>query len=466
MTPPNVVLIAADDQQHDSIHALGNGAVSTPVLDSLIAGGTAFTRTYVTGGLTPAVCVPSRACLHTGAHALNASMGKGLNVWPELMSMSDRHVLLGQAFRDAGYTTFATGKWHNDRASFIRSFGDGAAIFFGGMSEHDRVPIYDFDPAGAYRADTRREAEGFSTDLFSDAASDFIRGYGEASPFFLYLAYTSPHDPRTAPEPYASMYEPSAIPLAKNFMERHPFDNGEMTVRDELLEATPRDPEAVRRHIAAYYAMVSHMDDRVGRVLQALEETGRLSNTVIVYTSDHGLSLGRHGLMGKQNLYDHAVRVPLILSGPGVTQGRRVDSVACQVDIFPTLCELCDLTIPATVEGQSLVPQMQGEDAQGTRSVFAVYKDLQRMVCDGEWKLIRYYRPEEHNFGTDRVQLFHITSDPWELEDLAGDPGAGEHLERLAGELAAWQERLGDPWRYRPPLPPRASEGIWGNWNE
>ena len=466
MKRPNVVIIAADDQQHDTIHALGNETIRTPVLDSLVARGTTFSKTYITGGITPAVCVPSRACLHTGAHSLNASAGRQLNVWPGLMSMNPNRVLLGEAFRTAGYTTFATGKWHNDKETFARSFSDGAAIFFGGMSEHDRVPVHEFDPSGEYRRENRRHAEEFSTDLFTDAASDFIRGYSDDRPFFLYLAYTSPHDPRTAPSPFSEMYDPEQIPLPRNFMARHPFDNGELTVRDELLEATPRDPAAVRRHIADYYAMVSHMDDRVGRVLQALTECGQLDDTIVVYTGDHGLSLGRHGLMGKQNLYDHSVRVPLIVTGPGVPADQRVDDIACQYDIFPTLCDLCGVETPNTVEGVSLVPLLRQPGGGVHESVFAVYKDLQRMVCDGRWKLIRYYRPEEHNYGTDLVQLFDLTEDPWELDDLSGEPGARSHLERLAGELARWQERLGDPWGYRPPLPLESKEGIWGNWND
>ena len=466
MHRPNIVLIAADDQQHDTIHALGNEVIRTPVLDSLVRRGTSFTRTYVSGGLTPAVCVPSRACLHTGDHSLRACAGRELNVWPGLMSMSPRHRLLGEAFRESGYTTFATGKWHNDRASFVRSFSRGDAIFFGGMSEHDRVPVYDFDPEGEYRKESRRRGQGFSTDIFTDAAAAFLGSYRDEAPFFLYLAYTAPHDPRTAPKPFSELYDPNEIPLPANFMERHPFDNGEMNVRDELLEAIPRDPAAVRRHIAEYYAMVSHLDDRVGRVLHALEDNDRLGDTIVVFTGDHGLALGRHGLMGKQNLYDHSVRVPLVMAGPGIAAGLRVDALTGQPDIFPTLCELCGVTVPDSVSGESLLPLLREPHGIVHDSVFAVYKDLQRMVCDGEWKLIRYYRPEEHNYGTDRVQLFHVSVDPHEIDDLSGDPGARQHLDRLATELRAWQERLGDPWAYRPLLPPVRHEGVWGNWND
>jgi arylsulfatase A-like enzyme len=461
---PNIVLIIADDQQHNTIHALGNEEIHTPTLDSLAERGTAFTHTYITGGLTPAVCVPGRACINTGCHTLNAAQGRHLNVWPHLMTINPERQTLGATFKEAGYTTFATGKWHNDRASFIRSFTGGANIFFGGMSEHTKVPVYDFDPSGEYKKENKRIGDKFSTELFTDAATQFIREYREDKPFFLYLAYTSPHDPRTAPEPFASMYHRDNVSLPPNFMPVHPFDNGEMTVRDELLEASPRDPGSVRRHIADYYAMVSHMDHYIGQVVEALRESGQLDNTIIVHTADHGLGLGQHGLMGKQNLYDHTIRIPLILSGPGIPSNTRCEQVVCQFDIYPTLCDLAGIQPPAAIDGQSLVPLMQGEAESAHKTVFSVYKDLQRMVSDGEWKLIRYYRPEEHNYGTDRIQLFHLAEDPWETNDLSADPHCARELERLAAELKAWQQRMNDPWAYRPTIPPVQQAGVWGNW--
>jgi len=463
---PNIVLIVADDQRFDTIHALGNAEIRTPTLDALAERGVAFRSTYITGSITPAICVPSRSCIHTGRHALRASRGRHLNIWPDLMTMNPDATLLPQAFREAGYRTFATGKWHNDKAGFVRSFSDGGDIFFGGMSEHDKVPVYDFDPSGEYRKENRRIGGRFSTDLFTDAAVRFIRHYSENRPFFLYLAYTAPHDPRTAPAEFRALYRDEEIPLPPNFMGRHPFDNGEMNVRDELLDAFPRQPDAVRRHIADYYAMITHMDARIGDVVEALRERGELDNTIIVFTADHGLALGRHGLMGKQNLYDHSIRIPLIMAGPGLPHGRVFGELTCQTDIFPTLCDLAGVPVPESVEGKSLVPLIRGETGRVHDYVFAVYKDLQRMVTDGEWKLIRYYRPEEHNYGTDRIQLFHLKDDPWEIADLSEDPQCGEQLRRLCEALKTEQTRLQDPWGYRPVLPPKTAGGIWGNWTD
>ncbi|TBL81936.1 sulfatase-like hydrolase/transferase [Paenibacillus thalictri] len=465
---PNILFLVADDQRFDTIHAGGNNQIMTPVLDRLSERGVCFGTTYITGGITPAVCVPSRACIHTGAHTLNASADRHLNQWPGLMTINPECAIMPQVMRESGYYTFATGKWHNDRQSFIRSFCDGAKIFFGGMSDHLQVPVYDFDPSGEYRKETKYMGQSFSTDLFADAAVKFIEDYDRDQPFFLYVAFTSPHDPRTAPQEFTEKYDPADIELPANFMEKHPFDNGEMTVRDELLEPFPRDPDSVRRHIADYYAMITHMDDRIGQILEALRVKGELDNTIIVYTADHGLALGQHGLMGKQNLYDHSIRIPLLMSGPGLPQNVRIDQVTCQFDIFPTLCDLAGIPIPATVDGQSLLPLIQGEKSGIHDSVFAVYKDLQRMVCDGEWKLIRYYRPEEHNYGSDRIQLFNIKEDPAEISDLSGDPRFAGHIQRLAAELSSWQQRMCDPWAYRPVMPPagQPQKGQWGNWND
>ncbi|MEK3724752.1 sulfatase-like hydrolase/transferase [Paenibacillus sp. FSL H8-0034] len=127
---PNILFIVADDQRFDTIHVTGNASIHTPVLDSLANRGVAFRKTYITGGITPAVCVPSRACINTGAHTLNASQGHQLNQWPGLMTINPELAILPHVMREAGYHTFATGKWHNDRTSFIKSFSNGSKIFF------------------------------------------------------------------------------------------------------------------------------------------------------------------------------------------------------------------------------------------------------------------------------------------------------------------------------------------------
>lgn len=446
---PNIIFIIADDHRHSAIHAFGDEQVHTPNLDSLVRDGVAFNNTYITGGLTPAVCVPSRACVLTGTHALHASETQQLNHQPGLTTINPELAVLPNVMKGEGYHTFGTGKWHNDRQSFYEAFCDGGKIFMGGMSDHDKVPVFDFDPNGDYDNKDRYYGEKFSTDLFSDEAIQFLEKHKKEQPFFLYLAFTSPHDPRTAPKEFADQYNPDNIKLPDNYMEEHPFDNGEMTIRDEKLAEWPRTPGAIRQHIADYYAMITHMDDRIGRILRTLEETGELENTIIVYTSDHGLAVGQHGLMGKQNMYDHSVRIPLIISGPGLPKGKQFNELTCQYDIFPTLCDLVGIEIPQTVEGKSLVPLINGDLNKVHEGIFSVYKDSQRMVTDGEWKLIRYFIPWQHNFSTNRFQLFNLKEDPWEINDLSEDPQYSEQIERMISIFKDMQSKVRDPWAYR-----------------
>ena len=349
----------------------------------------------------------------------------------ELGTLRPELATLAKTFREAGYATFGTGKWHNDRRSFAEGFSGGGNIFFGGMSNHLEVPLYDFDPSGEYPVDRKRIGDGFSTELFSQAAIDFLDGYDAEAPFFLYLAFTSPHDPRMAPVPYDRMYPPESIPLPDNFLPEYPFDNGEMRIRDEKLAPFPRTPKIVREHIADYYGMITHQDAHMEDVLRALDRSGRADDTIVVYTADHGLAVGQHGLLGKQNLYDHSVRVPCILRGPGIPSGRSVDSLVYSYDLFPTLCDLAGVAIPHTVESESLAPLLWGKRSAVRGSAYAAYRHIHRMVRSGDWKLI-CYRAEENGSGVDRIQLFNLKDDPWETCDLSDDPHrAGQISQRF-----------------------------------
>ena len=431
---PNILFIIADDHRFDAIGAMGDATVQTPVLDSLMARGTTFRQTHIMGSLVGAVCVPSRAAVLTSANLFRSGMqeiNRELAVWPQVM-------------REAGYHTFATGKWHNDKQTFTNSFAEGAKIFFGGMSSHFEVPVFDYDASGAYPNTAKYIGEKFSTEMFTDEAVQFLQDYDASAPFFLYLAFTSPHDPRTPPGEYASMYPPAEMPVPENFMPEHPFDNGEMRIRDEVLAPFPRTPEIVQQHIADYYGMISHMDAEIGRVLKTLEATGQLENTLIIYTADHGLAVGQHGLLGKQNLYSHSIRVPSIFAGPGVPEGKTVDALTYLYDVFPTVCELTAVACPDTVEGRSLVPLMHGSAERVRGTVFAAYRDIQRTVSDGRWKLIRYYVSEETGAGTNRIQLFDVANDPGETTELSALSEHAERIQSLAADMQQWQIETDD----------------------
>lgn len=447
--PANVVLIVADDQRADTIGALGNRHIKTPHLDRLVAGGFAFVRARNMGAQNGAVCIPARAMLHTGRSLFRA---------PENMG---NFVILPQALRKAGYTTFACGKWHNGTPAFVRGFSGGGNIFFGGMHEDQfRMPIRDFDPAGRYPRSAVRTPHKFSSELFADAAVEFLEktaaGKSNDTPFFCYLAFTSPHDPRTPPEEYKKLYDPATMPLPDNFLPRHPFDNGELRIRDELLAPFPRTPENTRQQLCDYYGMISAQDAQVGRVLKTLETTSLIGNTIVVYTGDHGLAIGSHGLFGKQNIYEHSAGVPLIFFGPGVPTGKTSDAYVYGFDIYPTLCELLDVAPPATVEGRSLAGIFNDRDMRVHETIFGAYDHpahsprgagasgpavagLQRAVHDGRWKYHHY-----DVAGKTTVRLFDMQHDPDEIHDLSTDRSAAQELPRLTALLKQLRRDLAD----------------------
>ena len=442
MSRPNVLFMIADDHRWDAIGGMGDPTVQTPTMDALMTRGTTFRQTHIMGSLVGAVCVPSRAAVLTSANLFRSGgnqINRDLAVWPQVM-------------RDAGYHTFFSGKWHNDRQTFTDSFDAGAKIFFGGMSDQYKVPVFDFDPTGKYPEDAKYIGEKFSTELFTDSAVQFIENYDETDPFFLYLSFTSPHDPRTAPGEYATMYSPEDIPVPENFLPEHPFDNGEMRIRDEVLAPFPRTPEIVQQHIADYYGMITHMDAEMGRVLSTLEATGHLDNTIIIYTADHGLAVGQHGLLGKQNLYNHSIHVPSIFAGPGIPEGETVDALTYLYDVFPTVCDLTDVTCPDTTEGRSLVPLMDGRVERVRATVFAAYRDIHRTIRDGRWKLIRYYVSEETGAGTDCIQFFDLEQDPWETTNLADLPEHADRIRSLAADMKMWQIETNDFMKDTPVL--------------
>ncbi|MFP4250341.1 MAG: sulfatase-like hydrolase/transferase [Armatimonadota bacterium] len=426
---PNILFFFTDDQRFDTVGALGNPEIITPNMDRLVDQGTTFTHATIQGSTRPAVCLPSRAMLMTG---------RGLYHAPD--DCGD-FVTLPQHLQAHGYATFGTGKWHNQPSSYARSFSDGGKIFFGGMSDHLEVPVYDFHPGGRYPEEDRYIGEKFSSELFSDAAIDFIECQNGDAPFMAYVSYTAPHDPRMAPEEYEDLYDPARIEVPENFHPVHPFNNGEMVIRDEMLAPFPRTPEIAQEQIAAYYAMITHLDAHIGRVLETLEERGHADDTIIVFAGDNGLAVGQHGLMGKQNMYDHSIRVPLVISGPGIPEGERSDALCYLTDLFSTVCDVVDLPTPESVEGRSLAPILQGQsDVGGYESLFFAYRACQRAIRDDRWKLVEYFGEAERV-----TQLFDLAADPWETANLASTPEMDEQLMRLRGELERWQREIDDP---------------------
>lgn len=420
---PNVLFLFSDDQRADTIAALGNTHIQTPNLDRLVRDGTAFTRTYCMGAQQGAVCVPSRAMLMTGRTLFRVATDlKGQTTWPEM-------------FARAGYATFMTGKWHNGPASARRAFAEGRAVFFGGMGDPYKLPVQDFHDGG--EPGPPRDSGKHSVELFADCAADFLRRQKGDRPFLCYVAFNAPHDPRVAPKEYHAKYDPAKLPLPPNYLPQHPFNNGDLIGRDERLAPWPRTPEVVRQHLADYYASITFLDAQVGRILDALRASGQSDNTLIVFSSDHGLAIGSHGLFGKQNLYDHSMHAPLIFAGPGTPAGKQADALCYLLDIFPTLGELAGVPGPEGSEGKSLAPVLAGKQAKVRDSLFTAYTRVQRAVRDDRWKLLVY--PQ-----VNKVQLFDLKYDPAETKDLAQDQANAAEVERLTALLMDWQKQLGD----------------------
>jgi arylsulfatase A-like enzyme len=408
---PNILFILSDDQRWDTIRALGNPEIDTPHLDRLVERGFVFDNAYCMGSMVGAVCLPSRSMLMTGRSLWHLPKNLRAKTAPPDTP------LLPVAMAEAGYQTFRCGKAGN------------SCTFANAAFEKDI-------------STNGRDAD--SATMHADEAIRFLETRDASRPFFLYLAPPVPHDPRVAPPSYHRRYDPAKLTLSPNFMPRHPFDNGELAVRDELLAPIPRTEADMRQHLADYHATITHLDHEVGRVVAKLESLGLDRNTIIVYSSDQGLAVGgRHGLMGKQNLYEH-VKPPLILAGPGIPHGRS-PALVYLFDLFPTLCDLAGAKAPAGVEGIDLMPIVRGEKARVRFDLLGAYRNEQRMARDERWKLMTY-----DVAGTRTVRLFDLQTDPDELRDRSQDPSCANELNRLTLILQNLRDEFDDPTFRKP----------------
>ena len=383
--------------------------------------------------------MPSRGMLMTGR-----------NLFDTPDPLPDDVPLLPELLWQNGYTTFGTGKWHNRRGSYARCFSQSGRVFFGGMNDQFAMPVNDYDPAGEYPPEDSYIADGYSTTVFADDMIGFIEGREtDDDPFFAYIAFTSPHDPRTPPPPYDTLYDPDEIELPPNFMSEHAFDIGVRDIRDEVLASYPRSEAEIKRHIADYYGMISQMDMEIGRILAALEGKGLSENTIVIYTSDHGLGVGQHGLMGKQNLYDHSMRIPLIMRGPGVPAGVHSSALLYLHDMYPTILQLAGVDIPETCAGHSLGSLLSEVTYMHRRQIFSAYQGVfghpqgrpyQRSIKDERHKLIQTVVDEQETW-----QLFDLKTDPYECNDLIQQPAFATVTARLKQQMGKRQARANDP---------------------
>lgn len=417
----NILFLFADDLRADALGCYGNPYVKTPHLDQLAQNGTLFSEAHILGGLHGAICAPSRAMLMSGKGYFRVTDRlKGVTTWPMLL-------------RQQGYHTFMTGKWHNEPEAVGASFMEAKNVMLGGMADHYQTPMCDLKADGTF---TEPVKKGFSTDHFAQTAIDFLDKQTASKPFVTYVAFTAPHDPRSPLPDYLKRYGTS--PLPPNFMPAHPFHFGSsMSERDEMLAAFPRTPEVIKAQLTEYYAMITHLDEAIGKILAKLKEKGLDKNTLIVFAADNGLAMGSHGLLGKQNLYEHSMRVPLIVSGKGIPKGQRSDAFVYLFDLFPTFCQQLRITAPKDLEGKDISGILQQKTKSVREQVFTAYRASIRTVRDRRWKLIRY--PQ-----VDYTQLFDLESDPYELNNLAGKPEFADKVKTMTEDLRKHQQFYGD----------------------
>ncbi len=394
---PNILHIHADDHRADGLSALGHPVVKTPNLDTLVERGFTFRHCYTMGSMIGAVCQPSRTMLLTGKSWLRIPKPNA----------GDPEQSLPRVMSRAGYETWHCGKGGNEYTTGLKAFDTNILM-------DDHTP------------DLRRG----SSERHADAAIKFLQERKTDRPFYIYLAPPVPHDPRvTAPE-FHNRYKATDVPLPAAFMPLHPFDNGEMMVRDELLAPWPRTEADTKQQLADYYACITGLDYHVGRIFAELKRSGEWESTIIIFTGDNGLSVGEHGLFGKQNLYEFGgMHVPCVVAGPGIPKGSS-DAFIYLMDLFPTIAELGGATLPEGIEGRSVMPVVQGRESRLRDVLYTGYRDCQRAVRDQRWKLIRYPL-------VNVTQLFDLESDPHELNNLADKP---EHAARVK-EMTVLLER-------------------------
>ncbi len=435
----NVVLLVADDLRADVMSVYG-GPVATPNLEKLAARGCLFTR----ASCGYPICHVSRTEIVTGRSLVaEASSGKTIafdptwTTWPACM-------------RQAGWHTVYSGKWHVQGTPNSRGYSATSALYSGGGSAGK--------PLSFPRTPTGLAVTGYTGWTFKGAddkpllehgigltpTTDAIITQGAVAainhrsnrPLFLHVNFTAPHDPLFWPSGMENSYSAQSITLPENFRDSHPFDHGNIVGRDEIVVPAPRSRAAVQAERAIYYGLVANLDKQVGMILETIDRNG--GQWLIIFTSDQGLSLGSHGLMGKQNQYEHTANPPLIIAGKGIPTNRRLNTNCALRDLYPTCCELAGVPIPHSVQGKSLQRLINGHASQVHPFVYGYFTDTQRMIrSEDGWKLIWYPKVA-------RTQLFHTPSDPWELNDLSQDSAHVRRKQDLARALNTWLQLQGD----------------------
>lgn len=462
---PNIIVIVTDDQAPHTLSAYGNTVCQTPTLDRLAARGMTLDAAYHMGSWSGAVCRPSRAMIMTGRTVWHIPDPKGKpqpGVHASLVPEDLAQYSMPAVFNRAGYETFRTCKIGNSYPPANRLFQTVKdASKRGGTTES----------GSAWHGD---QALAFLDD-YASRKSD--------KPFLMYFGFSHPHDVRDGTPELLAKYgaenakqppsevNPMSPPLPMGYLPAHPFHHGHPNLRDEVKVSgvfESRTEATIRNELGREYACIENIDRQIKRVIEKLEAIGEMKNTYILFTADHGIAVGRHGLTGKQNLYEHTWRVPMIAVGPGIEPGSRAPGNVYLLDILSTICDLAGLDAPKTNEGESFAPVLRGEKSVVRDVLYGVYtggtKPGMRSVRKGDWKLIKI---DVLDGKVRETQLFNLAENPYELIkehhdpsvialtgntpkahqlDLAEDPRYAGKRAELEALLVSEMRRLNDPY--------------------
>jgi arylsulfatase A-like enzyme len=407
---PNILILLTDQWRAQATGYAGDTNVNTPNLDALAARSVNF-RNAVSG---MPVCSPFRASLLTGQRPLTHG------VFMNDVQLDTNAVTIAKVLAKEGYDTGYIGKWHLDGHGRLQNVPPGQRrqgfeFWKGNECTHDynQSVYYDNDDP------TRKIWEGYDTFEQTDAMMDYLNGQKvKENPFFMVVSYGTPHAPyHSAPEEYRKRFNPQDILLRDN-------------VPDHMKEQAKKD-------LAGYYAHISALDDMIGRVIANLEKNGQMEDTIIVFTSDHGDLLGSHGAYKKQQPYEESARVPMLYYLPEsfeIPVGER-EALMNSEDIMPTLLGLCDIPIPATVEGIDYRPYMEGKEDIGHATLLTCVQPF------GQWNKPQHGAREYRAIITKQYTYARDLNGPWLLFDNKNDP---YQLNNLIGtdEFIALQDDL------------------------
>lgn len=435
----NVLFILSDEHARDISGCYGNAIVRTPNIDTLSARGVTFDAAYCNSP----ICVPSRASLATGDYVHRTGY------WDNAHGYDGRIPSWHHNLRDAGHEVVSIGKLHYRNADDDTGFSHNVHPMYLVNGEGDVLGLLRRDPRPRKAARAMAEKVGSDWSGYSefdgkvaDATVAWLRDRAarRERPWALFVSFVNPHFPLIAPPEFFELYADAPIPMPDQYdPAERPSHPGIDAYRTFFNYDDYFDPGTLKRALQAYYGMCSFLDFNIGRVLSALADSGQSENTLVIYASDHGESLGNRGLWGKSVLYEDACAVPMILAGPGVAEGQRCTAPVSLVDVYPTVVAAAGGVLD---ERERLLP---GEDLRALaqrppedRTAFSEYHAAGSttagfMVRRGNWKLIQYVGHAP--------QLFDLGSDPRETKDLAGRAETAGIQTMLVREL----RRIVDP---------------------